>query len=89
MGHTDREIDEAAQRFADRARELDDSAEAEIIDDLRMVAEAADAVAASEARLRETVRRARAHGRSWNRIAVALGTSRQAARQRFASMMDA
>ena len=31
----------------------------------------------------EAVKRARAHGRSWNRIAVALGVSRQAARQRF------
>lgn len=86
MGHTDQEIAEAARRFADRAT---DAEEAENIDDLRMVAEAADAVAASEAHLREAVSRARAHGRSWNRIAVALGTSRQAARQRFASMVDA
>jgi hypothetical protein len=34
--------------------------------------------------LREAVEVARAHGRSWNQIAVALGVSRQAARQRFA-----
>lgn len=52
-------------------------------EDLRGIAEAADAVAADEARLTEAVERARAHGRSWTRIAVALGVSRQAARQRF------
>src|SRR5262249_2901362 len=33
----------------------------------------------------ERVALARARGRSWNRIAVALGVSRQAARHRFAS----
>jgi hypothetical protein len=32
----------------------------------------------------ERVAAARARGRSWNRIAVALGVSRQAARHRFA-----
>ena len=36
------------------------------------------------ARLTEAVEIARAHGRSWTRIATALGISRQAARQRFA-----
>lgn len=51
--------------------------------DLRSVAEAADIVHAAEARLRETVEIARAHGRSWGRIGMALGVSRQAARQRF------
>lgn len=53
-------------------------------EDLRAVAEAADGVAADEARLADAVEGARAHGRSWTRIAVALGVSRQAARQRFA-----
>jgi hypothetical protein len=38
---------------------------------------------------REAVEVARAHGRSWNQIAVALGVSRQAARQRFASKVGA
>jgi hypothetical protein len=42
-----------------------------------------------EARLREAVHLARAHGRSWNQIAVALGVSRQAARQRFADKIGA
>ena len=52
-------------------------------EDLREVAAAADAVAAGEARLMESVRVARAQGRSWTRIGIALGVSRQAARQRF------
>lgn len=54
-------------------------------DDLRLVAEASESVTLDEARLTEAVERARAHGHSWTRIAVALGVSRQAARQRFAS----
>lgn len=89
MGRTDKEIDEAAERFAERAENLDPDTRARIIDDLRVVAEAADEVAASEARLREAVAHARAHGRSWNRIALALGTSRQAARQRFTHKINA
>jgi hypothetical protein len=51
--------------------------------DLRDVAEAADQMAAAEARLREAVQIARANGRSWKRIAIPLGTSAQAARVRF------
>ena len=44
---------------------------------------------ADEARLREAVQIARGHGHSWNRIAVALGVSRQAARQRYAEKTTA
>jgi hypothetical protein len=51
--------------------------------DLRAVAEAAEQARRAEALLTEKVAQARAHGRSWNRIAAALGVSRQAARQRF------
>lgn len=73
----------------DRAEELLDAldpatTDADNTEDLRAVARAADAVAAEDARLTEAVQLARAHGRSWTRIAVALGVSRQAARQRFA-----
>ena len=86
MPHTDEELEQAAARFADRADELDpNQATVEHTDDLRAVAEAADAVAADTARLHEQVALARAHGRSWNEIALALGVSRQAARQRFSS----
>jgi hypothetical protein len=86
MRHTDEEIKRAARR----AEELD-PANAEVRDagDLRAIAEAADAVQADEARLREAVATARARGWSWNRIAIALGVSRQAARQRFADKIEA
>jgi hypothetical protein len=50
---------------------------------LRHIREAADAVEAAEARLREAVAEARAHGDTWGVIGMVLGTSRQAAQQRF------
>lgn len=85
MRHSDEEIARAAQRFERLADELDPAhVEAEHTDDLRTVATAADAVRADEVQLRDAVEAARAHGRSWNEIALALGVSRQAARQRFA-----
>lgn len=84
MRHPDGEIERAAKRFEQLADELDPSTtEADDTDDLRAVAAASDAVRADEARLREAVEVARARGRSWNHIALALGVSRQAARQRF------
>jgi hypothetical protein len=85
MRHTDDEIERAAQRFEQLADELDPAtAQAEDTDDLRQIAVASDMARDDEARLREAVQLARAHGKSWNQIAVALGVSRQAARQRFA-----
>lgn len=85
MRHTDEEIEKAAQRFNELADELDPAtAEIEHTEDLRAIAAAAEAARADGARLREAVEVARAQGRSWNHIAVALGVSRQAARQRFA-----
>lgn len=51
--------------------------------DLRLLAEAVGDVRAGEARVRERVALARAAGRSWGEIGVALGVSRQAARERF------
>lgn len=90
MAHTDLEIRKAAERYAEQLEHLDPADHpAEAIDELRAVAEAADAVTSSEAQLREAVGRARARGHSWNRIAIALGTSRQAARQRFADKVGA
>lgn len=72
---------ERAERLLDA---LDPAvAPADDTEDLRVIAEAADAVAADDARLAAAIEHARAHGRSWTRIAVALGVSRQAARQRF------
>ena len=84
MGHTDEEIEAASSRFEKLADELDPAtAEVERTEDLRAIAAVSEAVRADEARLREAVEVARAHDRSWNQIAVALGVSRQAARQRF------
>lgn len=84
MRHSDAEIERAAQRFERLADELDpETIDVEHIDDLQEVAAASEAVRADEARLREAVEVARGHGRSWNHIALALGVSRQAARQRF------
>jgi len=78
------EINEMAARFEKWADEVDpDTLEFESTEDLRAVAEAADAVAAAQARLTEAVELAHARGRSWGRIGIALGVSRQAARQRF------
>jgi hypothetical protein len=83
--HTDKDIERAASRFEQLADSLDpDTAQVEGTDDLREIATAAEAVRADDARLQEAVILARARGRSWNHIAVALGVSRQAARQRFA-----
>lgn len=84
MRHTDDEIEDAARRFEAWADKLDPAtATVEDTSDLRAVAEAADAVRRDEARLKEQIAAARARGRSWNLIAVILGVSRQAARQRF------
>ena len=84
MRHTDDEIERTARRFEQLADELDPAtAEVDHTDDLRAIAAVSEAIRADEARLREAVEVARAHDRSWNQIAVALGVSRQAARQRF------
>lgn len=89
MKHTDEEIEAAARRFEEWAGSLDpDTAEVEDISDLREVADAADTARRDEARMAERVAIARAHGRSWNQIALALGVSRQAARQRFAASAE-
>lgn len=85
MQHTNDEIEAAARRFEQLADELDpDAAKVDRTDDLRQVAAISETLRAEEAQLRETVNVARVNGRSWNQIAVALGVSRQAARQRFA-----
>jgi hypothetical protein len=90
MKHTDAEVEEAARRFQTLADELDpETADVEDLADLRAVAEAADRARRDEALLTERVALARANGRSWNRIAAALGVSRQAARQRFGGKVGA
>jgi DNA-directed RNA polymerase specialized sigma24 family protein len=78
--HTEEEIQRAAklvEEFDPSGVPMDDTA------DLRALAEAVDSVRTGEARVRELVALARAHGRSWGEIGIALGVSRQAARERF------
>jgi hypothetical protein len=83
--HTDAEIEDAARRFQRLTDQLDPAtAQVDDLSDLRAIAEAADQVRRDEALVTERVAAARTRGRSWNRIAVALGVSRQAARHRFA-----
>lgn len=84
--HDDSEIEKMAERFEELTGGSDPVVTGfDRLDDLRAIAEAADAVKASQARLREAVQLARARGRSWNRIALPLGVTRQAARSRFAT----
>ena len=84
--HTEEEI----QRAAKLAEELDPSNVAmDDTTDLRAVAEAVDRVRAGKARVRELVALARANGRSWGEIGIALGVSRQAARERFSEKLRA
>jgi hypothetical protein len=73
---------EAIQRAAKLAEDLDPSrVPTDDTTDLRTLAEAVDEVRAGEARVRELVARVRANGRSWGEIGIALGVSRQAARE--------
>jgi hypothetical protein len=84
--HTDEEIQRAAklaEHFDPSGIPMDDTT------DLRTLAEAVDGVRAGEARVRELVARARANRRSWGEIGIALGVSRQAARERFAEKIRA
>jgi hypothetical protein len=84
--YTNQEIERAArlaEEFDPTGVPMDDTS------DLRAVATAMDACRQAEIRLREAVEIARAHGRSWGRIATALGVTRQAARERFSPKVPA
>jgi hypothetical protein len=88
--HTNREIEAAAARFEQWAENVDPATiHWQESPELAAVAQAADSVRADEARLRDAVTAARNAGGSWNRIAIALGVSRQAARQRFSTKASA
>ena len=81
--HSPQEVADAIERFDEWADTLSRE-DFEATDDLVAVARAADAVDAAKAALDAAVATARARDRSWNQIAMSLGVSRQAARQRFA-----
>ena len=84
MPRTREQLEQAAAEAEAWLDQLDPATTpAEDISDLRAVAEAVVSVAAAQAHLEATVRVARERGRSWGRIGMALGTSRQAARERY------
>lgn len=84
MPRTREQLEQAAAEAAAWLDQLDPATTpAEDIDDLRAIAEAVTDVAEAQARLEAAVRAARDRGRSWGRIGIALGTSRQAARERY------
>lgn len=75
MRHSDEEIERAAQRFEQLTEELEpDSVDVDYTDDLRDIAEVSAALQAHEGRLIQAVDSARSRGRSWNQIALALGS---------------
>jgi len=84
--HTEDEIQRAAkltEEFDPSTVPIDDTT------DLCTLAEAIDSVRAGEAPVRELVARVRANRRSWGETGIALGVSRQAARERFAEKIRA
>jgi hypothetical protein len=89
MPRTREQLEQAAADAEAWLDQLDpDTTPADDISDLRAIAEAMLAVAGAQAELEEAVSRARANGRSWGRIAIPLGTSRQAARERFEDSIE-
>jgi hypothetical protein len=80
MTHTQAEIDAALPKIEN----LDPKEGRLIATAVREITAQTAAIRIAEAKQREAVQLARARGISWNLIAVALGVSRQAARQRFA-----
>ncbi|MCQ4360618.1 hypothetical protein KQR54_05565 [Mycobacterium gordonae] len=50
---------------------------------LRRIGDAVRAVAHSQVELATAVEEARSHGHTWNQVAAMLGTSRQAAQERY------
>jgi hypothetical protein len=76
--------DELAQRF----EELDPEEAKEVPVEEYMLQRAVVARARSEQQLLEAVARARANGLSWKKIGVLIGTSAQAAQQRYGVTLD-
>ena len=90
MPRTQQQLEQAA---ADAEAWLDSldpaSATAEDTADLRTVAIAVGTVSDAERDLRDAVHTARLSGRSWGRIAMVLGVSKQAAQRRFNGSVEA
>jgi hypothetical protein len=88
-----RSADELEQAALDAEAWLDTLDPSELkgedISDLRAITQGVADLADAQQQLVEAVRVARQHGRSWGRIGMALGVSRQAARQQYADLIDA
>ncbi len=90
MPRTREQLDRAATEVEAWLETLDPvDHPAEDTSDLRAIAVAVTDIAEGERRLRSAVATARANGRSWGRISMALGVTRQAARERFGERTDA
>lgn len=90
MPRTQRQLEQAAADAEAWLDSLDPSSvTSEDTADLRAVAIAMGAVTDAEKALRVAVHAARRSGRSWGRIAMVLGVSKQAAQQRFGGSVDA
>ncbi len=79
---------DAAERWLDS---LDPSAIASPDADasrLRRIGDAVRAVARDQAELADAVAEARVHGHTWTQIAAMLGTSRQAAQERYGELVE-
>lgn len=74
------QAEELATRFEDHEPDADDSRDASALRELR---HAFLARAEAEQRVTDAVRRARADGQSWASIGAMVGTSGEAARQRY------
>ncbi len=84
MPRTAEELAAAAAATEDLLDAIDvDKLETDDISDLRRVAGALDTIAGGEIELQAAVDASRANGWSWARIGAVLGTSRQAAAERF------
>jgi hypothetical protein len=83
MPRTREQLEQAGADAEAWLDQLDPDATTAEISDLRAVTAAMNKIAAAQADLETAVIAARANGRSWGVIAIALGTSRQAARQRY------
>ncbi len=89
MPRTIREILEHAEEIAQRFEDFDPEQGIEIPVEEHLLQRAVIARAASERQVIDAVTRARAAGVPWSRIGVLLGTSAQAARKRYAPVVEA
>jgi hypothetical protein len=79
---------EAAERWLDQLDTSDPDVELDDARYLRRIRQAAGELEAAERGLRHAVAQAREHGETWGLIGMVLGTSRQAAQQRFKAVDD-